>query len=368
VPGEERGGGGRLRKSMFPPETYVVSKEEVASISVRLKRCRRLLPVHDDGGCFFIAVLRRRETSQAPLRRGDRVVVKSQAKPATVRGPGTGRFAGLMRIAYADGSTYHAAVDDLERPSGTQASTDQQQDGGAVGSPKTDAVLQAEQRCKQQVRHEQAVMSPVSQADWQDVSSFYGLTDDCQAAAAAGIAPFPRGALVYGPDPRFDGNGTPGQALCLASPSIRALGAVPAARPVARAVFISSNNIEFTADAEGGNSESSKVGWHPTAEVLRSLRRYCGRRVARASAAVMQQLMDHVELPCDVVGADATWASGAIIVVDAEEDQHVKDVKQTEEDAILNTVLLASLINGRVRVVFEKGFNYRPALSQDSVR
>ena len=95
----------RVQRSMFPPGAYT-SSEAAAEVSTchlgpsfhpycgcslvsfvcavtcatrlpkamgaQLRKCGRLLPSHDDGGCFFLALFRRSGDGVRRFRRGDR--------------------------------------------------------------------------------------------------------------------------------------------------------------------------------------------------------------------------------------------------------------------------------------------------------
>lgn len=76
---------------MFPPGAYG-TPVAVAALEQQLLRCRRLLPCHDDGGCFFLALLRRCPEPVPSFLRGDRVLVRSvdregadDVKPKSIR-------------------------------------------------------------------------------------------------------------------------------------------------------------------------------------------------------------------------------------------------------------------------------------------
>ena len=100
----------RLHRSMFPPAAYAAPAAAADALGAQLKRCARLLPARDDGGCFFLAILRHVQGGRK-LKRGDRVLVKSQGKEAVVREPkATGKFAGLVRVQYDEDSGSHDLV------------------------------------------------------------------------------------------------------------------------------------------------------------------------------------------------------------------------------------------------------------------
>lgn len=345
VPSDDKGSG-RLRRTMFPPAAHARSAEAASAISEQLKRCGRLLPLHDNGGCFFVCLLRRLDADQ-PLRRGDRVRVLKNGLEATVRGPGTGQFIGLLRVAYAeDGSMYHVSRAGLERW------------GCAHGRSKGDAealdgleAAGAEEEAPNLTDSCPPIVLPVSDEDWGEVARFYGLVSDAVEASRLGVQRFPREALVYGLDPGFDGSGTPGTALCLASEALRQLGRAPNPRPAMRLVFFRPPQPSEEGLAKDPHLAwpSGACPWRPMSEVARLLATCCTHRVARApSWSILQRLAVEHELEASAVGVNPLWEDGAVIVV-------ADAVGAAQGHAPIAIVGLLSL--GRVRIIYQKGFN-----------
>jgi len=227
---------GRLRRTMFPPLAYSASPQAAAALEQQLPHCGRLLPTCDpEGGCFFLAVLRRVAERGPPLQRGDQAVVRSSDGSnviVSVRGPGTGHFVGLVRVAYPDGTQYHVAHEDLECVAAKAPPPQRQQQ-----QPTTAAGSEAAAKGKPSP----PLLRAVSGELWCTLAAFYGLRDDPTEAAAAGVQPFPRAALVHG-----TAQGAPERggcdSLCLASEAVRELASfMPWA--FGRALFFCSKTI-----------------------------------------------------------------------------------------------------------------------------
>ncbi|CAJ1431443.1 unnamed protein product [Effrenium voratum] len=181
VPEDEKASG-QLRRSMFPPAAYAATAM-VAGLEQQLLRCGRLLPSNDDGGCFFLALVRRKEEGTAAFSKGDRVLATAVGQQGVVRGPGTKQFRGLLRVLYDDGSQYHVAPNELLKL-----------------SPET-AVEQAKP----------ASLRPLLCAvpdDWHRIAGFFGvdLLASCLAQGSGG-------------------------AICLASPSLKVREGILGSRP-----------------------------------------------------------------------------------------------------------------------------------------
>lgn len=338
----------RIRQTMFPP----AQDDNGKVISAQLPLCGRLLPAHDNGGCFFLALLRRVPHVQAPLRKGDRVVVISTGELATFRARGTGPFKGLMRIAYQDGSFFHARPEDLTRQSVVD-----------------DVIESAKDNADMPMQAAEPILKVVGEADWCAVAEFYGLVEDPKAAGEMGVEPFPRRSLVYGPDPHFDfaqlaanqaAAGASGAtadlraaaaalneqgALCIASDGLRTLTCARNSRPVARMVFFRSSFDRGYAGHHCKVWPPSAFAWRPAGEAVALLARCCSKRVAlvpgdsRAKLLRLQQ--EYRGEPSDF-GVDASWPSGPVLLVGAQ-----------------GVVLVGLLHDGGLQPVFQKGCNVR---------
>jgi len=168
VPDEEKNVG-RVCRSMFPPCTYSASLEDAEAISNQLTRCGRLLPVHDDGGCFFLALFHRVGEGKASLQRGDCMFLASADTKVIVRGLGSGRYQGLIRVAYPDGSSYHVRREELEWPK--QDSSKIQDEEGE------EETVQHHEHTAKEAKRKTPMLRQVSVSDWEHVAEFYGLTE-----------------------------------------------------------------------------------------------------------------------------------------------------------------------------------------------
>lgn len=281
---------------MFPPIAHS-TPEVAAAISEQLQRCGRLLPAHDDGGGFFLALLRRRAgAARPPPKRGGRARLAG-GREVTVRGPGTGRFRGLVRVAFADGSQRHVLREELEvidvqdsTPSAAPAAP------GPAAGPASGGATAA------------ALLAAAPAEERAELTAFLGLIDGEEAAAATGVEAFPGAALVRGP----------GGSLALASAHLRGLaapgpGVVCAA--VGRPVFFRASPASEAAGAE----EEGAVPWRPVAEAATLLARCCSRRVVCASAAALSHLLGAREVDASDVGIEPSWVPGPVIIALAKE-------------------------------------------------
>jgi len=324
IPIEERSSC-RLRRSMFPPGAYARSPADAAQLEGQLRRCARLLPCHDDGGCFFLALLRRRAEARPPLRRGDPVFVKSQGREAVVREPrARGPYAGLIRIAYSDGSHYHVMPDELERPDGT----------GEGARPV------------EQLKMWPPAVVPVSDDLWEAVSGFYGLLSDPAEAAAAGVRAFPRGALVCTPDGASSEDPQAPAALSLASTALCALAHVPGMRAAGRLAL-----VRMAGPGPVGESEEpwpvEAFGWRPALTAALPLAAFCSRRVLRSpSVEALRSLLHDGAVPEAAlgVGSSPEWPPGPLFLV-----------ARAGEGGAPEVVYVGLLGAGRVRLVTQKG-------------
>ncbi|CAE8625695.1 unnamed protein product [Polarella glacialis] len=379
---------GRLRRTMFPPAAYTPAAKATAEIAEQLKRCRRLLPVTDNGGGFFLALLRRLEHVDAPLKRGDRVRVFFNGLEAVVRGPGSGPFTGLTRVTYeSDGSMYHVASDGLERsiapaPAPALASTpcapateealatpgDTTEQGACSGTGVAEAAAALGEEDAERTDAPKRLslpLLPVSEEDWQSVAVFFGLVSDETKAAELGVQAFPRAALVYGPDPGYDGSpgSTPDIALCLASEALREVARAPAPRPVLRPVFLrpapqGSRAVVFPLARQGLDGLEAGLGpdgceWRAVAEAAPLLAKCCTRRVVHTSLAALRRLVEGPkEVEASTVGADPSWPAGTVVLTGRRGGD-----RNSEGPLVALLAFLTS--SGRVRVVYQKGLNSR---------
>lgn len=299
VPEVQKSSGG-VRRSMFPPIAYTGSAEVAGAISSQLRHCARLLPAHDNGGCFFLTLLRRVEDVQAPSQRGDRVIVRrtnpeqpdapaQEEMEAVVRGPGSGRYLGMVRVAYPDGSSYHVWPKEIRRSGGKNSSD---------GASKKGAKLQAKQA---------PLLKHVDESVYETLASFYGLISNPDQAALAGVEPFPRDALVYSLD--HDDASERGASVCLASASLRHIAKAPKPVAAARAVFFRGgalSNHGWPVDA---------FPWRPAAEAATLLGRCCSRRVVRPPGLeVAKRLLAEGGMDAAELGVKEDWESGSLIV------------------------------------------------------
>eukprot|EP00446_Apocalathium_sp_SHHI-4_P056854 CAMPEP_0177296796 /NCGR_PEP_ID=MMETSP0368-20130122/2615_1 /TAXON_ID=447022 ORGANISM="Scrippsiella hangoei-like, Strain SHHI-4" /NCGR_SAMPLE_ID=MMETSP0368 /ASSEMBLY_ACC=CAM_ASM_000363 /LENGTH=792 /DNA_ID=CAMNT_0018754949 /DNA_START=1 /DNA_END=2375 /DNA_ORIENTATION=+ len=342
---------GRLRRSMFPPAADAASVKVGAPISEQLQCCGRLLPVHDNGGCFFLALLRRVGDVDVPLRRGDKARVLHNGLEATVRGQGTGKFAGLTRVTFAeDGSTFHVSPEGLER---------WRDSAQELGTAPLAEDVNAQAYEEEGLKTEGHIVRPVSEADWNTLADFFGLVSDQAKAESLGVQAFAREALVYGPESYFpsaatqDHDDQDGATLCLASESLRALRKVRNPRPALRAAFV---RPRMEAGDQQSHSEccAASFPWRPTLEMAGVLATCCTRRVACApSRTVLQEVFfqqEGVKPEADAtsLGVDPSWPDGAvIIIVGALGYGH----------GLPELAIVGTLSKGRVRVVFQHGFN-----------
>jgi len=338
----------RIRRTMFPPAKDVNGE----AITAQLHKCGRLLPAHDNGGCFFLALLRRVQHVEAPLRKGDRVFVISSGEAATFRARGTGPFKGLIRIAYGDGSFFHAQPEDVTRQSTSDDFTGSVEDSADAPALVAEPILKA-----------------VDEADWHAVATFYGLAEDADAAKEMGVQCFPRRSLVYGPDPHFDfaqlaanqaAAGASGEvadlraaaaavneqkALCIASDGLRALTCARNARPVARMLFFRSS---FDRGYAGHHCKAWPPGafaWRPAGEAAVLLARYCSKRVASVpgdSRAKLLRLQQEYRGEPSEFGVDPSWPAGPVLLLGTG-----------------GVVLVGLLHDGNLLPVFQKGCNVR---------
>ncbi|CAE8634408.1 unnamed protein product [Polarella glacialis] len=377
---------GRLRRTMFPPAAYTPAAKATAEIAEQLKRCRRLLPVSDNGGGFFLALLRRLEHVDAPLKRGDRVRVFFNGLEAVVRGPGSGPFTGLTRVTYeSDGSMYHVASDGLERstaPAPAPASTscapateeapetagDKTERGACSGTGVAEAAAalgEEDAKRTDAPKRLSLPLLPVSEEDWQSVAGFFGLVSDETKAAELGVQAFPRAALVYGPDPGYDGSpgSTPDIALCLASEALREVARAPAPRPVLRPVFLrpapqGSRAVVFPLARQGldgseAGLEPDGCDWRAVTEAAPLLAKCCTRRVVHTSLAALRSLVEGPkEVEASTVGADPSWPAGTVVLTGRRGGD-----RNSEGPLVALLAFLTS--SGRVRVVYQKGLNSR---------
>eukprot|EP00927_Polykrikos_kofoidii_P047961 TRINITY_DN42223_c0_g1_i1.p1 TRINITY_DN42223_c0_g1~~TRINITY_DN42223_c0_g1_i1.p1 ORF type:complete len:775 (+),score=93.04 TRINITY_DN42223_c0_g1_i1:32-2326(+) len=305
---------GRIRRSMFPPLAYASSASAAASVSEQLTKCGRLLPMHDDGGCFFLALLRR-TTSCRSLKRGDRVLVHPFGYEAIVRKFGSGKFIGLVRVAYPDGSFFHVDPKDLELLGSNavskevlEASLNCIDDVDYVSTPSSPLPVPVNAVEEQNgLRQRETLLRPMAVSpEWKEIADFYGLIDEPRTAAAAGVRAFPLEALVEG----LASSGT--RTLCLASPSLQHVTRAPRPRAAGRAVF-------FRSVASGGDPPTAPVmtdmfSWRPAIEAASFLALHCTRRVLRISSEAIANLLHVREVGAAELGIEA-WEPGSIIVV-----------------------------------------------------
>lgn len=279
---------GRLRRSMFPPAAYCSSKGVADATSLQLQRCARLLPVHDDGSCFFLALLRRTECATPP-RRGDRVIVRPVALEAVVRGPGTGRWIGRYRVLYDDGSTYYALPEDLMHIPAGQLDAQR-------GSDDASSTL-----------HRPLLLQPVQDDAWQALKDFFGLESSPAEAENTGVMAFPREAFVHS---LKSARGC--KSLCIASSALLNVEKAPHPFAAARAVFYFSPQ---TYKGEDGESRREPFPWVPVAEAAASLTSYCSRRVVLVPFDVVRTLLSGGSVDVGSIGVDKYCRPGALILV-----------------------------------------------------
>jgi len=320
----------RLHRSMFPPGAYVTHQDAADDISKQLRRCARLLPAHDDGGCFFLALLRRVEENTKPLHKGERVLVRSLDREAVVREPrATGPFAGLVRIAYDDGSRYHVAPEDLERIA--NASYD-----SCIGSR---TLTLDTKTCNFSNR--------ISDEYWTELKGFFGFVAEDTEAALNGVCPFGRDALTHVLD--VEGQDAKSSTIYLTSSELSLLATAPHVQAAGRPLFVRMASQDET-DSRGAKEEdvwpADAFPWRPAIETAQVLARICTRRVLQApSQEVIIRLLTKGHVDASELGVDSTWLPGAVIVVPA--------VPHLEKNSGLAYVGL--LHGSRVRLMTQKG-------------
>ncbi|CAJ1431436.1 unnamed protein product [Effrenium voratum] len=287
VPEDEKASG-QLRRSMFPPAAYAATAM-VAGLEQQLLRCGRLLPSNDDGGCFFLALVRRKEEGTAAFSKGDRVLATAVGQQGVVRGPGTKQFRGLLRVLYDDGSQYHVAPNELLKL-----------------SPET-AVEQAKP----------ASLRPLLCAvpdDWHRIAGFFGvdLLASCLAQGSGG-------------------------AICLASPSLKALAWLPESMSE-KGYWAAGRPLFFKASSEAhaGNA------WQPTAEAAALLAGICDRSL-RLPMALFREFLSNGEVDAEAAGASA-WQDGFVLVSPLPETGH-----GSRPEGLHRASLVGHLHSGRIR-------------------
>eukprot|EP00435_Cladocopium_sp_Y103_P038273 s1873_g10.t1 len=275
---------GILRRSMFPPSAYATSSVAVG-LEKQLRRCGRLLPCNDDGGCFFLALLRHSKEHKETFSKGDRVFVTSVEREGTVRGPGTKQFRGLLRILYADGSQYHVKPEELQK-----LPADPPEMLSCVGSHgKSSEPL--------------SLLSPLSPLlsdasdHWPNIAAFFGiLQEDLPTLAEA------------------DG------AICLASTSLKGLASIPQSMTGSgKALWTAGRPLFFNAASsrQAPNSSSwpaDAFPWQPTAEAASFLATICKHRILKVSHWIFKLLLKEGEAKASVAGAELDWQAGAVLV------------------------------------------------------
>lgn len=353
----------RLRRSMFPPDAG--ASPEAARIKGQLRLCGRLLPTHDDGGCFFLAVFRRRADVEPMLSRGDRVVVQSTGLEAIVRGPGTGKFTSLLRIAHLeDGSMCHLPRHDLRRVKRVDATRtgDKAADvsNHHMAPPDYFAAVEPEDS-EVKPSSRLPLLSPARDDDWRELQAFYGLVSDPIEAAAKQVQAFPKDALVYGINPTIESPSEEDRVLCLASLGLRALLRVQCARLAMRTVFCRSSSaacgeyvdpdisVEKSPEDEASSTSAPKY-WLPSAEAAPLLAKCCTRRVVTLPPDVMLALMSWQFVDATLAGIESSWPDGPVVgVAEPSSDKQVRAV-------------LCTLSRGQLHLVRQGGFNVRASL------
>lgn len=341
VPDDERIGGS-LQRSLFPPRAYALSAEAAVAVADQLPMCGRLLPVHDDGGCFFVTLFRRLREPDRKFTRGESVLVRSAGTQVVYRGKGTSRFLGLARVSHPDGSNYHVPYEDLELVTcsspGQRKVHPPEGSCGDVGTRPSEAVSVEKPNCSVNVDTKvdgiACMLQLASDMFRAEVASFYGLVADPSGATAAGVDTFPFSALA-------EGLAAPGSSsLCLASSSLRRVSSGLEPRAAGRAVFfrVDAVGIEhpFRDTTPGKQWPHDAFPWRPTAEAASSLVRWCTRRVVRVPAASMHQLLQQREVCAEDIGVDVSWPSGALLVA----------LPKTEEPVPLGIVVVGLLHEG----------------------
>lgn len=356
--------GTHLTKSMFPPAAYARTPADVVAISAQLRRCTRLLPAHDDGGCFFLALLRHTGGKVvSPLRKGDQVVVRSNGRPAIVREPrARGQFAGLVRVAYVeDASHFHLAPGGLERaPHAERAELAAHAEhaahaaggrrGGSVGGSSTGACCAPTRSIRTPAMTE---LRPISDDDWESIASFYGLFDGAEESLAAGVQCFPRASLIYTVD--SETGLASGGALSLATTAVCSALGLPNLRAAGRAAFVrmgaaligASTGAAEGAGEDGGCEETwpaDAFPWRPTLEVAALLAQCCQHRVVRdCSPVVLERLLTEGCVPAQELGLAAASLSSGVVAI------------ATGEQRGLRPAYLGLLQGDRVRLLTQKG-------------
>eukprot|EP00929_Paragymnodinium_shiwhaense_P092740 TRINITY_DN52730_c0_g3_i2.p1 TRINITY_DN52730_c0_g3~~TRINITY_DN52730_c0_g3_i2.p1 ORF type:complete len:821 (-),score=72.39 TRINITY_DN52730_c0_g3_i2:80-2542(-) len=189
--------GGKVKATMFPPSD---DGTETAWLRAQLANCVRVLPGAHNGG-FFVALIQKpahtlnEENGEDPelkedsdvattpaagnielhngsldskggdvcsgyagngheplacqqveaaqhkeITAGCRVLVRATGGIATVIGPGSGKYKGLVKIRYPDKATYHASVSDLDLQENGLARTSQPSNSAAPGSTSSKRV------------------------------------------------------------------------------------------------------------------------------------------------------------------------------------------------------------------------------------
>lgn len=325
----------RVQRSMFPPGAYTSSEAAAEAIGAQLRKCGRLLPSHDDGGCFFLALFRRSGDGVRRFRRGDKVLVQSTGRVAVVREPSArGQFSGLVRVAYGDGSTYHVAAEGLR----AQCGDEDVAFGGTRGQDGQDS------EALEGSIHGSPLLPSIADGDWRLIADFFGFEFDVDAAAESDQVTLLKGALCLSPEFPLNGVGAHAEVLCLASSDLASLASAASVQAAGRPAF-----VRTVAKMEGKGDgiddwPSGVFPWRPTLEAAHDLSRCCRRRVARpTSAAAVQQLLTVGRLPAADIGANASWSPGAIFIVPPAAGEDVGAYVGLLQDEV-------------VRLVVQKGF------------
>lgn len=235
------------------------------------------------------------------MQRGDRVRILANGDEAVVRGPGTSRFVGKIRVAYPDGSQFHLLPEELEhvsRPGMLEAASELASElacevyGDAKGAIDDTATAKT------------PWLRPVDLSEWEAVADFYGLYECADEAAGAGVEAFPRAGLVRGAESR-----TGGKSLCLASVSARQV-AIGSVRWIAaaRAVFFTFATAPETASAQ------PSTPWQPVAEAAVLLARCCSKRCVTVADKLLIKLLEQRELEAAEFGDCSSWSDGPLIL------------------------------------------------------
>merc|ERR1719329_167491 len=301
VPEEERTNG-RIRRSMFPPIAYTADAATADALSEQLRRCARLLPAHDDGGCFFLTLFRRTDVAKTALRRGERVLLREAGTEAVVRGYGSGRFTGRVRIAYPDGSQFHVLPEELEHLTEDAPTAKPFAKPGSGAGPRLITQL-------------------VPDEAWAPIAEFYGLLDTDAEAEAAGVRPFPREAAVEALRPQRGGDAArPFLSVACASSGVRSIGTVQWPQAAGRAVFFRAPPPEGAGESatpagRGQQWPLDAFPWRPSVEAAALLAPCCTRRLLRMKILDVVKLLDSFEVSLAEIGGDvATWSPGSVIV------------------------------------------------------